>query len=114
MDFRAGGSWLYCMRGPGPDGQEIDSCGRATYREIDAPARIVYTDAFVDGEGNPLPDMPVMDITVTFEETAAGTRVASETVFASEKDLEAVLEMGMEEGLAQTWDKLEAYLREAA
>jgi uncharacterized protein YndB with AHSA1/START domain len=34
----------------GPEGEE--SCGKAVYREIVEPERIVYTDAFVDAEGN--------------------------------------------------------------
>lgn len=114
MDFRAGGTWFYCMRGPGPGGKEMDSCGKATFQDISAPARIVYTDVFVDSEGNQLDNTPTMRITVTFEDVAGKTRITSETVFGSKEELETVLNMGMEEGITQTWDKLEAYLGDIA
>src|SRR3982750_3642882 len=48
VDLRPGGVWRYCMRGP--KGEE--SWGRATYREIVEPERLVYTDSFSDAAGN--------------------------------------------------------------
>lgn len=106
VDFRPGGVWLYCMRGP--DGEE--AWGKAIYREIVEPERIVYLDTFVDETGNPLEGMPEMLITVTFADHDGKTRLATHAQFASAADLEAVLAMGMVEGLTQTWDRLEAYL----
>lgn len=106
VDLRPGGVWLYCMRGP--DGTE--SWGRATYREIVEPERLVYEDSFVDAEGNPLEGMPELVVTVLFEEADGKTKVISRTDFASAAALEQVLSMGMEEGFAETWDRLEAYL----
>src|SRR5262249_2020676 len=44
MDFRVGGSWRYCMKGP--DGME--AWGHGYYQEIVPPERIVYIDTFVD------------------------------------------------------------------
>ena len=110
LDFRVGGSWFYCMRGQDEAGKPMDSCGRATYDAIEAPEKIVYTDAFVDSEGNPLANTPTMQITVTFETVDGKTQITSKTVFATKEDLEAVINMGMEQGVAETWDKLEAYL----
>ena len=106
MDFRPGGVWLYCMRGP--DGME--SWGKATYQEIVAPERIVYTDAFVDAAGNPIENTPEMVITMVFEAAGSQTKLLSCTEFPSAADLEAVLAMGMVEGITQTWDRLDAYL----
>jgi uncharacterized protein YndB with AHSA1/START domain len=108
MDFRPGGVWLYCMRGP--DGME--SWGKATYQEIIEPERIVYSDAFVDGTGTPIEGTPEMLITVTFEVMGGKTKLVSQTQFGSAEELNAVLEMGMVEGLSQTWDRLEEYLAE--
>jgi uncharacterized protein YndB with AHSA1/START domain len=108
MDFRPGGVWLYCMRGP--DGME--SWGKATYQEIIEPERIVYSDAFVDGTGTPIEGTPEMLITVTFEDLGGKTKLVSQTQFGSAEELNAVLEMGMVEGLSQTWDRLEEYLAE--
>lgn len=106
MDFRVGGSWFYCMRGPNGE----DSCGKAFYLEIVAPERFVYRDTFVDTEGNQLEEMPELTITVIFEEVGGKTKLITRTEFASAADLKAVLEMGMAEGFTQTLDRLEAYL----
>jgi uncharacterized protein YndB with AHSA1/START domain len=106
IDLRPGGVWHYCMRGP--NGEE--SWGKAIYREIVEPERLVYVDAFSDAEGNIAEGMPEMVITVEFVDLGDKTRVISRTEFASAADLQAVLEMGMEEGIKQTWDRLEAYL----
>jgi uncharacterized protein YndB with AHSA1/START domain len=106
IDFRPGGVWHYCMRGP--DGME--SWGKATYQEIVEPERIVYLDAFTDEAGNPVEGMPEILVTVMFEEYNGQTKLTSRAQFASAADLEAVLGMGMAEGITETWDRLEAYL----
>lgn len=110
MDFRPGGVWHYCMKGPGPDGTEMESWGRTVFREIVEPERIVYVDAFSDADGNVAEDMPEMAITVTFTETAGQTQVISRTEFATAADLETILQMGVEEGVTMTWDQLATYL----
>jgi uncharacterized protein YndB with AHSA1/START domain len=109
MDFRPGGVWFYCMRGPAGE----DASGKATYREIVEPERIVYTDAFADTEGNVLEGMPEMLITVIFAEHDGKTKLINRAQFASAADLEATLSMGMVEGLTETLDRLEAYLAQA-
>ncbi|MFW5941962.1 MAG: SRPBCC domain-containing protein [Chloroflexota bacterium] len=107
MDFRPGGKWHYCMRGP--DGEE--SWGLTVYREIVAPERLVYTDSFSDEEGNTVDSMPSMLITVEFAEHDGNrTKITSRTEFASVEELESVVEMGAVEGMNQTWDRLDDYL----
>jgi uncharacterized protein YndB with AHSA1/START domain len=106
VDFRPGGVWFYCMRSP--DGQE--SWGKATYREIVEPERIVYSDAFVDETGTPIEGTPEMLITVSFEDLGGKTKLVTHIQFPSAEELKAVLGMGMVEGLTETWDRLEAYL----
>jgi uncharacterized protein YndB with AHSA1/START domain len=106
VDFRPGGIWHYCMRGP--DGEE--SWGKAFYEEIVAPDRIVYRDTFIDAEGNVIPGTPEMLITVSFTEQDGKTKLTSTTQFATVADLEAVLAMGAVEGIGETWDRLEEYL----
>lgn len=114
MDFRVGGTWFYGMHGTGPDGNEMKSYGKASYEAIEAPEKIVYNDIFVDPEGKRIPNTPEMRITVTFEEANGRTRVSSRTLFASKEELAKVKEMGMEQGLNETWDRLEAHLAEIA
>jgi uncharacterized protein YndB with AHSA1/START domain len=106
MDVRPGGQWHYCMRGP--DGME--SWGIATYREIVEPERIVYVDSFSDAEGNVSENMPSMLISMEFLDDSGRTRLLSHTEFASPEALQSVIDMGMVEGLTETWDRLEEYL----
>jgi len=106
MEFRPGGAWLYCMRSP--DGQE--SWGKSVYREIVEPERIELTDSFVDESGAAVEGMPVMDAALEFAERDGRTKLTSRTQFASVKDLEAVMDMGVVQGLTETWDRLEEYL----
>ena len=106
LDFRPGGTWFYCMQGP--DGMQ--SCGKATYIEIEAPARIVYEDAFADAEGHLLADMPVGHITLKFVEADHKTTVISTVRYPTKADRDKVIEMGMEAGIDQTLNRLEAYL----
>jgi uncharacterized protein YndB with AHSA1/START domain len=106
MDVRPGGVWLYCMRGP--KGEE--SWGRAVYREIEPPARLVYSDAFAEPDGSPVPGMPEMLITVTFVEHNGQTTLTNSTHFPTPEDLESTLALGVVRGLSETWDRLEAHL----
>ena len=106
MEFRPGGTWHYCMTGPGGE----ESWGLATYREIVDKQRIVYEDAFSDASGAKNPDMPVMVITTEFTERGGKTTVRSSTKFPSQEALQSVLDMGVVEGASQTWDRLAEYV----
>lgn len=110
IDFREGGTWFYGMRSP--DGG-MESYGKATYREIVPPERIVYEDAFADAEGNVNAEMPQMVITMTFAEHDGKTTLTSRTLFASAADLKVAVDMGMEQGATETWDRLEAFVTTA-
>ncbi|MDD2472609.1 MULTISPECIES: SRPBCC domain-containing protein [unclassified Methanoculleus] len=77
-DFRVGGRYLWCMRSL--EGKDFWSTG--VFREIVEPAKIAYTDAFSDADGNVVPasaygmseDWPQeLPVTVTFEEHEGGT-----------------------------------------
>jgi uncharacterized protein YndB with AHSA1/START domain len=106
LDFREGGDWFYCMQGP--DGMQ--SCGVATYLEIDAPKRLVYEDAFADADGKPMEGMPVGYITLEFNEADGKTTVLNTVRYPTKADRDKVIEMGMEVGIDQTFNRLEAYL----
>jgi uncharacterized protein YndB with AHSA1/START domain len=108
VDFRPGGTWFYCMESP--DGTR--SCGKTFYLEIDEPDRMVYRDIFVDPDGNPLEGMPEAESTVEFIEKDGRTTVVSTVLYPTKADRDKVIEMGMEAGIDQTLDRLEAYLLE--
>jgi uncharacterized protein YndB with AHSA1/START domain len=115
IDLRPGGVFHNCMRSP--DGR--DYCGKGVYREIIEPERIVFTDFFVDEEGNPVPpthygmsaSWPAEAlVTVTFAEHGGKTKLTLQhalgSVPASERDL-------CEQGWSESLDKLAGDLAKA-
>ena len=100
MDFRPGGAWRVVHRGPDGDDQGF----RGEYREIVRPERIVWT---FEWEG--MPGHVSVD-TITFEEHDGVTTLSGFTVFDSKEDRDAMLESGMEDGMRETWDRLDEYL----
>jgi uncharacterized protein YndB with AHSA1/START domain len=110
-DVRPGGVTRYCMRSS--TGEE--SWGKSEFREVVPPERLVYTDWFADPQGNPLPDMPETNVTITFSDDSSDkTRVTILTQFKSEAELESLASTGMVEGWTDTLDRLAEYLPTAA
>lgn len=107
IDFRPGGIWHYCMRGPN---QDDESWGRVEYQEIVEPERIVYTDAFSDPEGNINDQMPQTQVTLEFAAVNGKTLLTSRAEYPSADQLQVVLEMGIIEGFAETLDRLDEHL----
>jgi uncharacterized protein YndB with AHSA1/START domain len=98
-EARAGGSYRYAMKTV--SGQEVAFTG--TYREVTPHSRLVYTSRF---EG--APDAGEAIVTTTFEERAGSTDVLVHEVFASAAVREAVLASGMEHGMRESFDQLDA------
>lgn len=107
LDFREGGVWHYCLRGPN---QGDEAWGRAEFKRIVEPERIVYIDSFSDAEGNINSDMPEGLTTFEFAEENGATQVTGRTEYSSASELEKVLDMGVIEGMTETIDRLEEYL----
>lgn len=113
MNVEPGGYVLYGMKCEDEaqgDWFGKESWGKSTYEIVDPPRELTYTDEFCDSDGKVDENMPGMKITVTFEPTEAGTRMISKTTFAKPEDLKTVMDMGMQEGFTQTWDRLEEFL----
>ncbi|KKI92973.1 ATPase [Bacillus sp. SA1-12] len=113
FEFKPNGVWHYCMTCIDPNqgdfyGQE--SWGKAVYREIIVPEKIVYTDWFADKEGNIAEGMPGMLITVDFVEQEGNTKVITRSQFESEASLQKVLEMGVVEGVSSQYECLDEHL----
>jgi len=116
LDLRPGGLFHYCMATP--DGQEM--WGRFVYREIVAPERIVFLNAFSDAAGNAtrMPWNPAWPLEVlntwTFVETGKGTTLHLHGVPFNATDEERAIFEGnfgsMRHGFGGTLDQLEAYL----
>jgi uncharacterized protein YndB with AHSA1/START domain len=109
MDVRPGGTWHYCMRSE----EWGDAWGLARYQEVVEPERLVYEDLFSNEEGTPAEGMPVSTTTITFAEQGDRTLMTSRTLFASAEDRAKSIEMGMEQGIIETLDKLGEYLASA-
>lgn len=105
VDFRPGGVWHYCMKGDG-----MESWGKAVYEVIVAPERLDYIDCFSDADANSFP--PEMHISITLIPDGRQTVLHSVSTFATEEDLQAVMGMGVVDGIGQTMDCLDEYLEE--
>jgi len=106
MDFRAGGTWLYYMEGP--DGSR-HYC-RADYETIVPNKSYSGLDAFCDENGTINSEFPRMHWQVLFNRSANGTKVEVEITFASEADMEKIIEMGFKEGFAAAHTNLDELL----
>ncbi|EST11318.1 SRPBCC domain-containing protein [Sporolactobacillus laevolacticus] len=113
IDFRPGGVWHYCMKCMDKNQGEfygMESWGKAIYQDIVENEKITYTDYFSNAEGNEAEGMPPSHITVIFTEEEGRTKLVSRAVFDSTEALKTVLDMGMEQGISETWDRLDEYL----
>jgi uncharacterized protein YndB with AHSA1/START domain len=98
MDVRPGGVWRYLNRDS--DGNEYAFNG--VYVEIVEPERITWTFEFEGAPGH------ISLETITFEESDGRTLLKVHSVYQSVEARDAVLGAGMLDGLAETWDRLEA------
>jgi uncharacterized protein YndB with AHSA1/START domain len=100
IDFRPGGKWRIVHRGP--DGEEYGFHGE--YREIVRPERISWTFEFEGAPGH------ITVETLTLEEHEGKTTLTAQSVADTVEERDAMLESGMTEGAAETFDRLEEYL----
>ena len=106
MDFREGGTWLYCMVGP----EGASSWCREDFKTINKHKSFTAIDAFCDVNGNIDKNFPAMHWKNVFSETDSGTKVEVEITFSTEADLEKILEMGFEEGFTAAHGNLDELL----
>lgn len=106
MDFREGGHWLYSM--VGPDGNE--SFCRADFKTIVENKSYTAEDAFCDENGKITHEIPGMHWKNEFSATDTGTKVEVEITFASEADMQKIIEMGFEVGFTAAHGNLDEVL----
>lgn len=114
VDFRPGGIWHYCMKcidEKQGDFFGFESWGKAVYGEIDEPEKFVFVDYFSDAEGNETESMPSSQNTITLVELDGKTKIINRAQYISSEALKTVMEMGMEQGITETWDRLEEHLQ---
>lgn len=106
MEFRVGGRWHYCMTGP----DNTQSWGLAIYEHIKAPELLAYQDCFSDKDGNINADFPTTVVRIEFADKDDKTIVTSIARYGSLEDLQKIKDMGMIEGIRETWERLDEYL----
>jgi uncharacterized protein YndB with AHSA1/START domain len=113
IDFRPGGIWHYCMKCVDKnqgDFYGMESWGKGVYSEIVEPERIVYTDYFSDAEGNVNESLPSTEVTLEFVDLGGSTKLINRAVYGSAEALQTVLDMGMLQGITETWNRLAEWL----
>jgi uncharacterized protein YndB with AHSA1/START domain len=100
MDVRPGGAWRRVLRMS--DGTTIGFHG--VYEEMEPPHRIVFTEIF-----EPVPDHPSV-VTVTLSERDGKTFVRVEQLHDSVYSRDMHIGSGMEPGMREALDRLEAFL----
>lgn len=98
MDFRVGGCWRFVLRDPGGNEHPF----KGVYKEIVSPERIVQTFIY-DVEG--IREHPATE-TITLEERAGKTLLTNTVLHASKEARDGHLSSGMEEGAAESFDRL--------
>ncbi|MEP0005752.1 MAG: SRPBCC domain-containing protein [Balneola sp.] len=106
MDFSEGGHWHYAM--VEPNGTEY--WGYTEYQDINPIDDYRTVDAFSDSEGNINPDLPKAKWHVQFSDSNDHAVVTTVVNYESQEDLETVINMGMEEGMISTLEKLDELL----
>ena len=109
-DFVVGGESRYAMTGPA--GEKPHGWWRID--AIDKPYRIQFANGLAGDDGEPVPGLEPMSGVVTFESFGEGTRMIAVTNFVSVEQMELMLGMGMEEGMAQAIGQIDALLSPAA
>jgi uncharacterized protein YndB with AHSA1/START domain len=98
-DLKVGGGYRYIMRRE--NGQEMAFSGQ--YKEFSPHSRLVYTNVF-----EPMRAMGEAVVTVTFDEDGERTHVTAVERYPSKEVRDGVLATGMEKGMRETLDQLEA------
>jgi uncharacterized protein YndB with AHSA1/START domain len=100
IDLRPGGMWRYAYEGP--DGAGFQMSGEC--KEIQAPERLVYTERMDGSPGEALD-------TMTLTEEGGRTVVVTVVEYPSQDIREQIIATGMMDGWAESYDRLERYLR---
>ena len=101
IDLRPGGRWRFVNRHP-----KGEAAFHGEYREIDPPARLVFTEIFED-----FPDV-VSVVTSELSEENGKTRLTATVRYPSKDVRDIVMSSGMSTGAGISYDRLEDLLAE--
>ena len=98
-DLRVGGTYRYAF-GRDPKKPEVFS---GQYIEVSPPSRLVLTQLY-----ERMPNVGEVVVTATFEESQGRTRLILHQLFPSKQALDGAIASGMEHGMRETLDQLDA------
>src|SRR3954449_12046965 len=93
MDLRVGGGWRYVWR----NGDGVEFAIEGVFREIERPARLVYTESMMGSEALQ---------TIVLTEVDGVTTMVSSLLYGSRAERDAAVATGMAEGSSQSYDRL--------
>jgi uncharacterized protein YndB with AHSA1/START domain len=102
-DVRVGGAYRYVIA----HGDNPPMGFSGEYLVVDRPTKLVYTQVF-----EPMADAGAVVVTVTFDEEDGRTRLVSHERYPSPEAREGALSSGMEHGMRDTMNQLDALVRE--
>lgn len=105
-EFHVGGESRYCMTGP--EGEK--SRGWWRMQVLEKPHRLEFLNGLAGDNGEPMPGVEPMHCVVTIERIENGTRMTTASRFTDEEQMGTMLDMGMEEGMAQALGQIDALL----
>lgn len=103
LEPRTGGSWRFVQRG-----DEGEFGFRGVFHEVLPAERIIQTFEF-----EPMPGHVILE-TMVFEDLGGRTRVRGISAFQTVADRDGMVASGMESGLAEGYDRLDALLAQGA
>ncbi|PKF74258.1 SRPBCC domain-containing protein [Chryseobacterium sp. PMSZPI] len=106
MEFREGGHWHYAMIEP--NGTEYWSM--VEYLTINPIDSYTSLDAFCNEKGEINNNLPRAEWEVSFSDKNENTLVETIVTYKSLSDLETIIQMGMEQGMIATLEKLDELL----
>ncbi len=108
MNFSEGGSWIYAMIEP--NGTEY--WGRMDFEKIRPIDFYTGWDSFCDENGKFNQELPRAYWNVSFSDIEENTLVKTVVTYKSLADLETIVQMGMEQGMLSTLERLDDLLNE--
>jgi uncharacterized protein YndB with AHSA1/START domain len=110
-DLRPGGRVEYHMTGPEGDRPR----GFWEVAEVQPPHRLVFRDGFANEDGTSNTELPITTARVRIEDIGGGrTQMSIESEFPSVEAMEQLAAMGVEEGLKQAVEQIDAILDKEA
>lgn len=107
MNFENGGTWNYAMVSP----ENEKHFAGIDYEEINPNRSIAWSDYFSDEKGIKNVEFPTTNWLIGFTGVEEGEKLTVNLHFASEKEMNTILEMGFEEGFKATLNQLEEILK---